>query len=250
LAADALADKLLADITKFDELPLLPYILPFVEVRLAVAAVIVSAALPCVRLWLAVIVNVVPADDGPLIVVVPLVVSDMFALVAALAVKLATFVENALLTDDPPIPPLVDVRPRFVAFIVPVMLLLNRSFFELKLTVPTGVVPLPTFAPIVSVPLTAFSSTVELAFVLPASIVPVVFNMLAFVATKLKSLAADDAPLIVTVPLALSLTATLPFPALATTLATFVVNGDPAFVPTLPFNDIKLMLLALTVPVI
>jgi hypothetical protein len=241
---------LLADITKLEVFPLLPYILPFVDVRLAIAAVIVSAALPCVRSWLAVIVNVVPADDGPLIVVVPLAVSDIFALVAALAMRLDTLVENALLTDEPPIPPLVEVRFKFVALTDPVMLLLNRSFLELKLTVPTGVVPLPTLAPIVNVPLAALSSTVELAFVLPASIAPVVFNVPAFVATKLKSLAADDAPLIVTVPLAVSLTATLPLAALATTLATFVVNGDPAFVPTLPFSEVRLMLLALTVPVI
>jgi hypothetical protein len=250
LAADALADKLLADITKLEVFPLLPYILPFVDVRFAVAAVIVSAALPCVRLWLAVIVNVVPADDGPFIVVVPPAISDMFALVAALAVKLPTFVENASLTDDPPIPPLVDVKLKFVAFTVPVMLLLSRSFLELRLTVPTGVVPLPTFAPTVNVPLAALSSTVELAFVLLASIVPVVFNMLAFVATKLKSLAADDAPLIVTVPLALSLTATLPLAAFATTFATFVVNGDPAFVPTLPLFDVRLRFVAFTVPII
>jgi hypothetical protein len=250
LAALAFADKLFADITKLEVFPPLPYILPFVDVRFAVAAVIVSEALPCVRLWLAVIVNAVPADDGPLIVVVPLAVSDIFALVAALAVRLATFVENALLTDEPPIPPLVDVRFKFVAFTVPVTLLLNRSFFELKLTVPTGVVPLPMFAPIVSVPFAALSSAVEFAFVLPASIVPLVDSVLAFVATKLKSLSADDAPFMVTVPLALSLTATLPFPAFATTFATFVVNGDPAFVPTLPFKDVKLMLVVFTVPVI
>src|SRR5580658_7307111 len=117
--------------------------LPLVLVRFAVVAVIVSDALPCVSELLAVNVNVVPADDGPLIVATPLAVSLIFALVAAFAVMFPTFVPNALLTVVPPIPPLVEVRFKFSAFTVPVILLLSRSFFELKLTVPTGVVPLP-----------------------------------------------------------------------------------------------------------
>src|SRR5580658_7769111 len=140
--------------------------LPFVLVRFAVVAVIVSDALPCVSELLAVNVNVVPALDGPLIVTTPLAVSLIFALVAALAVMFPTFVPNALFTDVPPIPPLVDVKFRFVAYIVPVMLVLNKSFFELRLAVPTAVVLLPIFAPTSSVPFAAFSSTVEFALVL------------------------------------------------------------------------------------
>ena len=127
---------------------------------------------------------------------------------------------------------------------------------DVRLTVPTGVVPLPIAPASDNVPLlptlVADSVTTELAFVLAASMVPafVVANVLAFGAVKLNVPPADDAPFTVTVPLALSLTATLPLAALATTLATFVVNGDNAFVPTLPFNDVRLMLLAFTVPVI
>ena len=53
-------------------------------------------------------------------------------------------------------------------------------------------------------PICALSSTVALLLVLPASMVVVVNSVEAFVATKLKSVPADDAPLISTVPLALS----------------------------------------------
>jgi hypothetical protein len=224
--------------------------LPFVLLRVAVVAVIVSAALPCVNEPVALIVNVVPALDGPLIVVVPAAVSFMFALVAAFAVILATFVLNPFANVVPPIPPLVDANTRFVAFTVPVMLALNRLFWEVSVTVPTGVTPFPIAAPTFSDPPWAFRVTVEFAFAFARSIVPVVFNPLAFVATKLKLFSADDAPFIVTVPLALSLTNTLPFPAFAVTFATLVANGDATLVPTVPFNDVRLMFVAFTTPVI
>ena len=105
----------------------------------------------------------------------------------------------------------------------------------------------PLFAALV-----ADSSTVAAAFVLPASIVPaaVVCNNEALVATKLKSFFADDAPTIDTVPVAVSDTNALPFPAFAMMFATFVANGDATLVPTLPFKDVSVRVLALTVPVI
>jgi hypothetical protein len=100
--------------------------------------------------------------------------------------------------------------------------------------------------------LVADSSTVAAAFVLAASMVPaaIVCNELAFVATKLKSFFADDAPVIDTVPVAVSDTNTLPFPAFAITFDAAVVNGEAALVPTLPFNEANDNVFALTVPVI
>jgi hypothetical protein len=224
--------------------------LPFVLLRVAVVAVIVSAALPCVNDPVVLIVNVVPALDGPLIVVVPAAVSLMFALVAAFAVIFATFVLNPFANVVPPIPPLVDANTRFVAFTTPVIFALSRLFWELSVTVPTGVTAFPIAAPTVNVPACAFNVTVEFALPFPASIVAVVFRVPAFVATKLKLFSADDAPFIVTVPLALSLTNTLPFPAFAVTFATLVANGEATLVPTVPFNDVRLMFVAFTTPVI
>jgi hypothetical protein len=87
---------------------------------------------------------------------------------------------------------------------------------------------------------------------LPASIVPaaVVCSRLAFVATKLKSFFADDAPVIDTVPFPVSETNTLPFPAFAIIFAVAVVNGEAVLVPTLPFRDVSESVFAFTVPVI
>jgi hypothetical protein len=80
--------------------------------------------------------------------------------------------------------------------------------YEVRLTVLIGVELLPILAPITSEPLLALlvadSSTVALVLVLPASIVAVVCNVLALVATKLKSVPAEEGPLIVTVLAALS----------------------------------------------
>src|SRR6516162_4728256 len=146
----------------------------------------------------------VPADDGPYIVTVPAALSDIIALVAAFAWIFATFVLNAFAKPVPPIPPDVDVRLKFVASTAPVMFDWSRFVLELRLTVPTGVVVLPICAPTFSPPACDVSSTVEAAFVFPRSIVAVVFRFVAFVATKLKSVPADDAPYIVTVPAALS----------------------------------------------
>ena len=64
--------------------------------------------------------------------------------------------------------------------------------------------------------------------------------MLAFVATKLKLLRAEEAPLIVTVPVAVSDTKTLPLPALAMTLAAAATKGEATLVPTLPLSDVRL----------
>ena len=94
----------------------------------------------------------------------------------------ATFVENAFAKLVPPIPPDVDVR----------------------LTVPTGVVVLPIVAPTFNPPACAVNSTVEFGFVFPASIVAVFLSIVALVATKLKSVPADDGAYIVTVPAAVS----------------------------------------------
>jgi hypothetical protein len=250
LAAFAFALKFAADSKKFELTPPLPNILPFVDVRFAVVAVTVSAALPCVSEFVELNVNVVPADDGPLIVTVPAAVSLIFALVAAFAVMFATFVLNPFANVVPPIPPLVDANTRFVAFTAPVMFALNRLFCELRVTVPTGVTAFPIAAPTVNVPACAFNVTVEFAFAFATSIVAVVFRVPAFVATKLKLFSADDAPFIVTVPPALSLTNTLPLPAFAVTFATFVANGEATLAPTLPFNDARLIFVAFTTPVI
>ena len=116
----------------------------------------------------------------------------------------ATFVENAFAKLVPPIPPVVDVRLRFVASTAPVILLASKLSCDVRLTVPTGVVVLPIVAATFSPPACAVNSTVELAFVLPASIVAVFLSVVALVATKLKSVPADDGPYIVTVPAALS----------------------------------------------
>lgn len=228
------------DNRKAEFAPPLPKILPFVEVRLMVAAVIVAVLLAWVIELAALRVNVVPAEDGPWIVTAPVDVSLMFALVAAFAVKLAMFVLKALATDVPPIPPAVEVKTRLVAFTVPVMLLLSRSFFEARVTVPTGVVELPIAAPTVNVPFCALRATVEFALVFPASIVAVVFRVVAFVATKLKALSADDAPFMVTVPVAESETNALPLAALALTLAAEAANGDATLVPMFPFIEVRL----------
>lgn len=250
MAALAFALRFAAESRKLDAAPPLPKILPLVLVRFAVVAVIVAAALACVIEFVAVNVKVVPAEDGPCMVTVPAAVSLIIALVAALAVIFAMLVLNALAVDVPPIPPLVDASTRLVAFTVPVIFALNKSFLELSVTVPTGVTALPIAAPTVSVPFCAFKVTVELGLVLPRSIVPVVFSVVALVATKLKVLRADDAPLIVTVPAAVSLTKTLPLPAFALTFAAFVVNGDATLVPTFPLRDVRLNVVAFTTPVI
>jgi len=116
----------------------------------------------------------------------------------------ATFVENAFAKLVPPIPPVVDVRLRFVVSTAPVILLASKLSCDVRLTVPTGVVVLPIVAPTFNPPACAVNSTVELAFVLPASIVAVFLRVVAFVATKLKSVPADDGPYMVTVPAAVS----------------------------------------------
>jgi len=152
----------------------------------------------------------------------------------------ATFVENAFAKLVPPIPPDVDVRLKFVASTAPVMLLLSKLSCDVRLTVPTGVVVLPIVAATFNPPACAVNSTVELAFVLPASIVAVFLRVVAFVATKLKSFFADDAPDIETVPLAVSDTNALPFPAFAITLAADALKGDAALVPIFPLIDVRL----------
>ena len=117
--------------------------------------------------------------------------------------------------------------------------------YDVRLIWLTGVVVFPIAPPTVNEPLfaalVADSSTVAAAFVLPASIVPaaVVCSKLAFVATKLKSFLADDAPVIDTVPVAVSDMKALPFPALAITFAAAAVNGDAVLVPMLPFSDVR-----------
>ena len=94
----------------------------------------------------------------------------------------------------------------------------------------------PLFAALV-----AESSTVAAAFVLPASIVPaaVICNKDALVATKLKSFLADDAPVIDTVPVAVSDMKALPLPALAITFAAAALKGDAVLVPIFPFSDVR-----------
>ena len=109
---------------------------------------------------------------------------------------------NAFAKLVPPTPPDVDVRLKFVASTAPVTFAWSMSVLELRLTVPTGVVVLPICAPTFSPPACEVSSTVDAAFALPRSIVAVVFRFVAFVATKLKSVPADDGPYIVTVPAA------------------------------------------------
>lgn len=129
------------------------------------------------------------------------------------------------------------------------MLVFNKLSWEDNVTVPTGVVALPIAAPTFNPPAWAFSVTVELGLVLPASIVAVFLNVVAFVATKVKSVPADDAPFIVTVPVALSITDAL-VAALAVTFATFVANPFARLVPPIPpVVEVRLRFVALTVPV-
>lgn len=61
---------------------------------------------------------------------------------------------------------------------------------------------------------------------------------------------ADEAPVIETVPFAESLIHEPPLPALAIILFTLVVKGEALLVPILPFNEVRLRVLVLTVPVI
>src|SRR5579883_3332743 len=198
-------------------------------VPLVLAASIVAVVASVVAL-LAVKLKSVPADDAPLIVTVPVAVSLIVALVAALAWIFATFVVNAFAKLVPPIPPAVELRLKLVANIVPVMFVFNRLSCEVKVTVPIGVVALPMFAPMFRPPAWAVNSTVAFGFVLPASIVAVVASVVALVAIKLKSVPADDAPFIVTVPVAESEIFTLPA-AFAVISATEVLNEVPGVVP-------------------
>ena len=206
---------------------------PFEAVSSTVPLVLLAsivAVVASVLAFVAVKLKSVPADDDPLIVTVPAAPSEINALVAAFAVMFATFVANAVVRLLPPIPPVVDVRLRFVASTAPVILLLSRLLWDVRLTVPTGVVVLPIAAATFKPPACAVSSTVELGLVLPASIVAVFVSVVAFVATKLKSVPADDKPLIVTVPLAESVIAALPA-AFAVMLLTAVVKAVPGVVP-------------------
>jgi hypothetical protein len=196
------------------------------------------------------------ADDAPVMLTVPVAVSDMNALpFAAFAI---TFEAPAVNGDAALVPmlPFTEVKLSVWVFNAPVIVLLNRFAFDVRLIWLTGVVVLPIAPPTVKAPLfatlVADSSTVAAAFVLPASIVPaaVVWSSPAFVATKLKSFFADDAPVIETVPFAVSETNTLPFPAFAIIFAVDVVNGEAVLVPTLPFKDVSESVPALTVPVI
>ena len=105
----------------------------------------------------------------------------------------------------------------------------------------------PLFAALV-----ADNVTVEAAFVFPASIVPaaVVANVEALGATKLKSLSADEGPVIETVPVAVSDIKTLPFPALALTFFAEAVNGEATLVPIFPLIEVRLSVCVFKVPVI
>lgn len=123
--------------------------------------------------------------------------------------------------------PAVEFRLKSVVLTVPAPAFV-RSFLDVSVTPVSGVAAFPIAAPIFSPPFEAVSSTVPL--VLLASIVAVVANVVALAATKLKSVPADDAPLMVTVPVAESDILTLPA-ALAATFATAVLNDVPGVVP-------------------
>src|SRR5271170_2030753 len=123
--------------------------------------------------------------------------------------------------------PAVESRLSAVVFTTPTATFV-MSFFDVSVTSVSGVLALPIAAPILNPPFVAVSSTVPL--VLLASIVAVVANVLALVAVKLKSVPADDAPFIVTVPLAASDIFELPL-ALAVMFPTDVVNDVPGVVP-------------------
>ena len=130
-------------------------------------------------------------------------------------------------------------------FSAPVIVLLNKLLYDVRLIWLTGVVVFPMAPATVSDPLLAAlvadSSTVAAAFVLAASIVPaaVVCSNDAFGATKLKSFFADEAPVIDTVPVAVSDMNALPLPAFAITFAAAALNGDAVLVPIFPFNDVR-----------
>ena len=217
-----------------------------VAAALVFPASIVPAAVICSRLaFVAVKLKSFFADDAPVIDTVPFAVSDTNTLpFPAFAIMFDVAVVNgeAILV---PTFPFNDVSDSVFAFTVPVIWLFNRLLYDVRLTVPTGVVPFPIAPANDNVPLfaalVADSSTVAAAFVFPASIVPaaVVCKVLAFVATKLKSFFADDAPVIDTVPVAVSDINALPFPAFAITFDAAAVNGDAALVPMLPFTDVS-----------
>ena len=89
----------------------------------------------------------------------------------------------------------------------------------------------------------------ELGFALPRSIVPVVCSVVALVATKVKSVPAEEVPNDTT-PLALSDTNALPA-AFAVTFAALVKNGVAVELPLMfPFSDVRFSVLVKTVPVI
>lgn len=105
----------------------------------------------------------------------------------------------------------------------------------------------PLFAALVADRDTVAAALVLAAFIVPAA---VVCSSDALVATKLKAFNADDAPVIDTVPVAVSEINTLPLPALAITLAAAAVNGEATLVPMFPFNEVRLSVWVLSVPVI
>ena len=191
---------------KLELVPPLPYILPFVELKFVVVAVIVSELLDCVKLPAVTRVKLVPADDAPPIVVTPELESLIFTTPLAFAVIFATFVVNDVLVELPSIFPFVDVSVRAPALIVPVIFAFCKSLYDVRFTVPTGVTLFPIAPPKLNDPADAVNVTTEFTFVLPTSIVPLEFvaNVLAFGATKLNVFAAPDAPFTVTVPLAVS----------------------------------------------
>jgi len=196
------------------------------------------------------------AEDAPVIDTVPVAVSDMNALpFPAFAITLAAAAVNgdAVLV---PMFPFSDVKLSVWVFNAPVIWLFNKLLNDVRLIWLTGVVVFPIAPAKLNVPLfaalVADNSTVAAAFVFPASIVPaaVVCNVLAFVATKLKSFLADDAPVIDTVPVAVSDMNALPFPALAITFAAAALNGDATLVPMFPFKDVRFSVCVFNAPVI
>lgn len=119
----------------------------------------------------------------------------------------------------------------------------------------TGVVLLPIAPAMFREPLfaalVAESLTEAVALVLAKSIVPaaVVCSREALVATKLNSFLAEDAPVIETVPFAVSVIQALPLPALAIMFETLVVKGETLLVPMLPLMDVRSSVFVLSAPV-
>src|SRR5262249_646367 len=141
-------------------------------------------------------------------------------------------VKPLLIVTAPALPLAIDNTPDESTF-APRSTLPPGTKLASNVTLLTGTVVFPICAPTVREPACEISDTLAFAFVLAASIGAVVCRIDALVATKLKSVPADDAPFIVTGPTAESDIRAL-VAAFAVTFATLVLNAFAVDVPPIP----------------